>query len=143
MALKYLLDTNVVSEMTRPLPNEATVLAIRQHEAWCAICASTLEELTFGCANMRSAPRKALVQRWLAGLIETMPVLPFDQQAAVWLGRERARLQTIGRPAPRADGEIAAVAVTQGLTLVTRNRRDFEGFVGLRVEDWYAAPGPE
>ena len=64
-------------------------------------------------------------------------MLPFDQLAAAWLGAERARLAGLGRPAPRTDGEIAAVAVSLGLILVTRNQRDFAVFNGLVLEDWY------
>ena len=67
-------------------------------------------------------------------------MLPFDQRAAAWLGAERARLAAAGRPAPRTDGEIAAVAVTQGLTLVTRNGRDFLGFASLQLDNWHQPP---
>jgi tRNA(fMet)-specific endonuclease VapC len=137
VALTYLLDTNVVSELTKPLPNQAVVLALREHEAACAISAITVEELTIGCARMQSAPQRALMQRWLDGLVARLPVLPFDTAAALWLGRERARLASVGRTASRTDGEIAAVAMTQGLNLVTRNERDFSGFEGLRVVDWF------
>ncbi len=141
MPLRYLLDTNVVSELTKPLPNAAVVLTLRQHERDCAICAITLEELAFGCARTPSPQRQAWFSQWLQGLASRLPVLPFDSPAALWLGRERARLQALGRPAPRTDGQIAAVAVTQGLTLITRNGRDFAGFEGLRVGDWYRDAG--
>lgn len=137
MALRYLLDTNVVSELTKPAPNAAVLQALAQHEGTCAISAPTLEELTFGCARLPAGPRQAWLQRWLDGVASRIEVLPFDQTAAVWLGRERARLALAGRPAPRTDGEIAAVAVTQGLTLVTRNVRDFAAFNDLVTVDWY------
>jgi tRNA(fMet)-specific endonuclease VapC len=133
--MTYLLDTHVVSELTKPLPNRAVVLALREHEATCAICAITVEELTFGCARMQSAPQRALIQRWLDGLVARLPVLPFDTAAALWLGQERARLASLGRSASRTDGRIAAVAVTHGLSLVTMNGRDFAGFEGLRMVD--------
>jgi tRNA(fMet)-specific endonuclease VapC len=139
MALIYLLDTNVVSELIKPLPNPAVVLTLREHEAACAISATTFEELTFGCARMRVGPQQDLIRRWLQGLVGRLPVLPFDAAAAQWLGQQRARLVAVGRPPSRTEGEIAAVAVTQGLSLVTRNVRDFAGFEGLRLENWYAA----
>ncbi len=141
MALLYLLDTNVVSELTKPQPDAAVVMTFRQRESECAISAITLEELAFGGALLQSPQRRAWFAEWLAGLSARLPVLPFDATAALWLGRERARLQTLGRPAPRTDGEIAAVAVTQVLTLVTRNRRDFAGFEGLQVQGWHQEPG--
>jgi tRNA(fMet)-specific endonuclease VapC len=137
VALTYLLDTNVVSELIKPWPNQAVVLALREHEATCAISAITVEELTFGCARMQSVPQRALIQRWLDGLVARLPVLPFDTAAALWLGQERARLASLGRTASRTDGQIAAVAMTHGLNLVTRNGRDFAGFDGLQVVDWF------
>jgi tRNA(fMet)-specific endonuclease VapC len=140
VALTYLLDTNVVSELTKLMPNQAVVLALRRHELACAITATTVEELAFGCARMQSAPQQALIQRWLEGLVARLPVLQLDVAAALWLGQERARLVSLGRTASRTDGEIAAVSVTQGLCLVTRNVRDFAGFEGLRVENWFEAP---
>jgi tRNA(fMet)-specific endonuclease VapC len=138
MALIYLLDTNVVSELTKPLPNPAVVLRLREQEAVCAICATTVEELMFGCARMRGGAQQDLIRRWLDGLLARLPVLPFDAAAAQWLGQQRARLVALGRPPSRTDGEIAAVAVTKGLLLVTRNVRDFAAFEGLRLEDWHS-----
>lgn len=137
MSLLYLLDTNVVSELAKPVPNAPTVLAIREHEARCAISAITLEELSFGCALLASAARRQWFKQWLQGMVARLPVLPFDRNAAIWLGQERARLRKLGRPAPRTDGEIAAIAFTQDLTLVTHNTADFAGFAGLRVQDWH------
>jgi tRNA(fMet)-specific endonuclease VapC len=138
MTLNYLLDTNVVSELTKPLPNPAVVLRLREQEALCAICATTVEELMFGCARMRGGAQQELIRRWLEGLVARLPVLPFDATAALWLGLHRARLVTLGRPPSRTDGEIAAVAVTRGLALVTHNVRDFAAFEGLRIEDWHS-----
>lgn len=137
MALRYLLDTNVVSELTKAMPSEAVIKTLQKHEAACAICAPTLEEFVFGCARLQPGARQAWFRRWLDGLMTRIAVLPYDMKAALWLGQERARLAGLGRPAPRMDGEIAAVAVTNGLTLVTRNGRDFEGFLGLSLNDWH------
>jgi tRNA(fMet)-specific endonuclease VapC len=65
-----------------------------------------------------------------------MPALAYDARAAEWHARERVRLEAAGRPMPYADGQIAAIAMVNGLTLVTANVRDFRRVDGLRVEDW-------
>ncbi|MDO9163946.1 MAG: hypothetical protein Q8N35_18460 [Methylococcaceae bacterium] len=66
-----------------------------------------------------------------------LQVLPFDQVAAEWYAKERARLQKQGLTCAYADGEIAAIAVSQSLTLVTRNTKDFADFQNLALENWF------
>lgn len=141
MALRFLLDTNVVSELTKPAPNASVTHNLARYEADCAIGAPTLEELHFGCARLPPGARQDWLHRWITGLATRIEVLPYDQTAAAWLGPERARLAALGRPASRADGEIAAMAVTRGLLLVTRNVKDFDAFATLVVQDWHAAGG--
>jgi tRNA(fMet)-specific endonuclease VapC len=64
------------------------------------------------------------------------PILPYDEPAATWHGHERARLEHVGRPVPHVDGQIAAIAQVNGLTLVTVNAKDFGRFKDLEVVDW-------
>ena len=47
--------------------------------------------------------------------------------------------ERVGQPLPFVDGQIAAIAIACGATLVTRNTRDFEGLAGLRLADWFSA----
>jgi tRNA(fMet)-specific endonuclease VapC len=68
----------------------------------------------------------------------TIPVLPYDDRAAVWHAAERARLENAGRPAPFVDGQIAATAFVNGLTLVTDNLKDFGAFRGIKLVNWLA-----
>ena len=64
-------------------------------------------------------------------------ILPFDQAAAEWFAKERARLQCQGLTCAYADGEIAAIAATQKLSLVTRNTQDFKNFQKLVLQNWF------
>ena len=137
MALGYLLDTNVVSELAKALPNPGVAASWERHESVCAIGAPTLEELVFGSASLVAGVRQSWLQSWISGLVDRVAVLPYDAQAALWLGAERARLKGLGKPPPRTDGEIAAIAVRHGLVLVTHNVKDFANFSGLLVEDWH------
>jgi predicted nucleic acid-binding protein len=63
----------------------------------------------------------------------------YDEAAATWHARERTRLESIGRPTPFADGQIAAIASVNELVLVTANTRDFAPYKGLAIEDWSTA----
>lgn len=137
MALRYLLDTNVVSEWVKPLPNEAVLKRLARHQGACAMAATSLQELAFGFARLAPGRRRDHLEQWLAGLAERIPVIEFDAPAAWWLGVERARLAGQGIVLPYADGEIAACAVTRELHLVTRNGRDFEAVDGLRLVNWH------
>ncbi len=65
-------------------------------------------------------------------------MLPFDRAAAEWMGVERARLLKAGVAPAYRDAQIAAVAATRKLVVVTRNVADFRAFRGLRVQNWFA-----
>ena len=71
------------------------------------------------------------------GPAEKIPFPPYEKTAAEWFAQERARLTQIGHPPSYPDGQIAAVAVTNNLILVTRNMADFAHFAGLRLENWF------
>ena len=64
--------------------------------------------------------------------------LPYDGKAALWHGEQRARLDARGLRPLFADGQIAAIAATQALVVVTRNTADFEAFEGLEVLNWFS-----
>ena len=138
MTLRYLLDTNVVSELAKQSPHSGVAAKVIAHQSSCALAAPTVEELRFGVARLPGGRRREMLELWLDGILQRFALLPYDHRAALWLGRERARLAACGLPAPRADGEVAAVAMANGLTLITRNQVDFANFEGLAMEDWFA-----
>jgi predicted nucleic acid-binding protein len=72
---------------------------------------------------------------WLVRNAEVGSLLP----AAAWHGYERARLESLGKPAPFTDGQIAAIAHANDLVLVTINVKDFPRFKGLQVTNWSKA----
>ena len=70
--------------------------------------------------------------------LKTRDVPPYDRRAAEWHAHKRARLVNESCTPPYVDGQIAAIAAVNGLTLVTHNVTDFVAFEGLTVEDWFA-----
>jgi tRNA(fMet)-specific endonuclease VapC len=141
VSARFLLDTNALSEPLRPAPDAQFLSRFSEHRSVLAIAAPAWHEALFGLQRMPPGRKRDAVDGYLHGVIApTVDVLPYDAEAARWHAVERARLERAGRRVPFADGTIAAVAVRFGIPLVTRNRRDFEGFAGLEVVDWTAPP---
>jgi tRNA(fMet)-specific endonuclease VapC len=136
---RYLLDTNVLSEVTRHVPHPRVLARLSEVEGLASLAAITWYELRFGVRRLPAGHRRAALEAFVRGLPARFPVLAYDQRAASWHAEERARLESIGQPPSFADGQIAAIAATHGLVLVTRNRPDFAGFHDVRVESWWEA----
>ena len=137
MTIRFLLDTNVLSEPTRPTPDPKTLARLRRHDGALATCAPVWHELVFGVSRLPVSRRRRALDRYLQEVIlATLPILPYDAAAAAWHGRERARLQRKGISPSFADGQIAAIAKVHGLTVVTRNTADFRRFEALDVVAW-------
>ena len=135
--MEYLLDTNVVSEPLRPQPAAGIMRGLRAHEDVSAIPAPVWHELRFGCARLPRSRRRDVIERYLEEVVlASFPVLAYDRDAADWHALERARLSGTGRMPPFVDGQIAAIAYVNGLTLITSNTSHFRGFKGLRVQSW-------
>ncbi|MCA9545748.1 MAG: type II toxin-antitoxin system VapC family toxin [Myxococcales bacterium] len=137
MSLRYLLDTNVLSELARPRAAPQVMAAVEAARGSTATSATVWHELLRGTARLAEGRRKQDLQAWLVRIEAAIPILPYDAEAARWHAQQSARLMGLGRPPPYADGQIAAVAAVNGLVLVTRNVKDFEGYEGLLVEDWF------
>jgi tRNA(fMet)-specific endonuclease VapC len=138
VSLRYLLDTNILSEATRATPDAGVMAQLRRHGDRVATSAISWHELHHGLALMPPSRKRAAVAAYLESLAQAeLTVLPYATEAAEWHARERARLAAAGRTPPFIDGQIAAIAQTNGLTLVTRNTADFRHFSGLKVLNWF------
>lgn len=140
------LDTNVVSELMRPVPCEAVLAWVdRQPAQQIWVTAMTAAELLTGVALLPPGARKqrlaSHVRRLLAEVFAGR-ILSFDQDAAVAYAAVVATRRAVGSPIGAADAIIAASCLAAGAAaLATRNTADFAG-VGLTVVDpWATTPG--
>ena len=134
-----LLATNVLSEPTRPRPDVGVMSRVEASQREVCTAAPILHELRYGLARMPEGARKRDPARYFDQLLGgRLAILPYDREAALWHAGERARLASRGRTPPYADGQIAAIARVNDLTLVTRNTGDFAEFAELRVGSWFA-----
>src|SRR5690554_1254911 len=103
--MRYLLDTNTVSEPARPEPNELVLTRYRQHSRELAIASIVWHELLYGVARLPAGRRRRYLADYLARVVgPSLPVLPYDTRAASWHARERARLEAQGQTRTFVDG---------------------------------------
>jgi tRNA(fMet)-specific endonuclease VapC len=137
MSLAYLLDTNIVSEPLRPSPDQHVLELLERTQHELAIASLVWHELLFGYERLPDSTKKRASEAYLNDVVAgSLPVLPYDARAASWHASERARLTTIGKTPSFVDGQIAAIAAVNELTLVTANISDYSNFSELRVENW-------
>ncbi len=135
--VKYLLDTGVISEPLKSRPSEGILRRLREHEEEVAIPALVWHELRFGSSRLTHLRHREVIARYIEDVIlASFPVLDYDQRAADWHARERARLTGIGQAPSFVVGQIAAIAYVNKMTLVTSNPTEFRAFKGLQVRNW-------
>jgi predicted nucleic acid-binding protein len=121
--VSFLVDTNVLSELVRPAPAPSVVRWAEGLPTF-TLSVVTLEEVSFGLASKPNAR----IQRWFEAFLEAhCRVLDVTAPIARHAGILRGQLAARGRARTQADMLIAATAVQHGLTLATRNGKDFEG----------------
>ncbi len=138
----FVVDTNIISEATRPRRSEAVV---RWLQAQPKILLSTVSiiEIEYGIGRLPEAPRRKRLLEWYEGLLTApgISVLPVDVAVARAAARLRNDPESIGRPRPVLDLIIAATAQISGAVIATRNVSDFEG-LGIPLLNPFAG-GPQ
>lgn len=131
---RYLLDTNIVSDLIRNPQGKAAQRIAKVGEE--RVCTSVIvaAELRYGCAKSGS-PR---LTKAVEDLLLELAVLPFETPADAEYGNIRASLEAAGRPIGGNDLLIAAHARAVGATMVTANVNEFKRVRGLKVENWLA-----
>jgi tRNA(fMet)-specific endonuclease VapC len=128
----WMLDTIVLSELIRnPQDTLRRKVAGASPDTLCTSIVVACE-LRFGALRKGSDTLTRRVEQ----LLEALPVLPFDEPADRHYADIRASLERAGTPIGSHDLLIGAHARSLGLTVVTRNLREFERIPGLKVEDW-------
>ncbi len=126
-----------MSEPIKSQPNERVLEALSEHDGELATCSIVWHELQYGAASLSASKKRRAIEAYLEEAVRAaLPILPYDEEAAAWHARERARLGKRGRPPSAADGQVAAIARVNELVVVTANVKHFRRFQGLTLEDW-------
>lgn len=130
---RFLLDTNVVSEATKPAPSARLGDWMRERSRdELFVAALTLGEIRRGLYQMPLGARRRALEAWFQGPQGPLAafagrILTFDTETALVWGRLMAEGKAAGRPSAVSDTIIAASAIVHGCVVVTANTRDFRG----------------
>jgi hypothetical protein len=146
MSPRFLLDTNVLSELMREVPEPGVIDWFEQNRKAAMLTSAVSQaEILTGIALLPSGKRRTALgeaAQQMFGLDFAQRVCAFDAPAAGHYAQIVAARTRQGRPISTEDAQIAAIAIAGGLTLATRNTKDFQGITGLLLTDpWGKAPG--
>ena len=134
----YLIDTNVVSELTKASPDSGVVTFLsEQDDLW--LSSVVLHELEFGLLSLPEGRRRDDLQQVLSDFIAEFDdrILPLERVEAEWAARLRAEAHLSGRVLHLGDALIAGTARAHGLSVATRNVKDFDGLDVNVANPWH------
>ncbi len=135
----FVVDTTTFSEPIKPEPNRKVLSLLTSRQFDWGTSATAWEEFTLGIRVLPASARRNELEAYRRGLLNGgLAIVPFDEPAADWMASERARLLKKGTTPAYRDAQIAAVAASRELVLVTRNVEDFKAFRGLKIQNWFA-----
>ncbi len=124
--MTYLVDADVLSEPTKPVPNLRVVDWLRRNERLLAVDPIVLGEVQFGILLLPRGKRRTRLEEWFDAGVQRIQCVPWDAETALRWAQLLANLRATGRAMPIKDSLIAATALAHGLTVATRNRADFQ-----------------
>lgn len=137
----YLLDTNIISELTKPNPNKNVVKRIFETQNISTLCSITWAESLFGLKRLPEGKRKNTLIDFYMNTVQGMyEYLNFDIHAASIYSDIKSRLERDGKMPPELDLQIASIAIANNLVLITRNVQDFIEIAehsALMIENWF------
>lgn len=128
--MRYLLDTNIISELISKQPNE-NVLSFLEKESESSIFLSviTIGEIKSGIEKLQDHNKKIKLLTWLYDdLLKRFSgkIIDIDVEVMLEWGKLNQKLKSIGKPMPIMDSLIASTCSVKNLILVTRNEKDFQ-----------------
>lgn len=143
--MSFLLDTNVLSEIRRPQPDQRVLTWLDQvDEDRTYLSVITIAEIARGVALMDEGRRRTDLAQWLELDLPARfgdRILPVDTRIALIWGNLLASTRREGIGLSVMDGWIAATAIARQLVLVTRNTKDFQNLPLTLLDPWASAPG--
>lgn len=126
--MNYLVDTNVMSELAKPMPDERVLAWFHSNQSRLYVSSISIGEIRKGIELLPAGKRKEALKRWFQSICECMEgrILSFNTATAHVWGQMVGSLDKKGIQLPTIDSQLAATAKRNGLTMVTRNVADFK-----------------
>jgi predicted nucleic acid-binding protein len=137
---RYLVDANVLSEATKPAPDQRVVDWLVRNEPELAVDPVILGEIRFGILLLPRGRRRSRLERWFGDGVQRFQCLPWEASTGLRWAELLAALRAQGRAMPIKDSFIAATALAHDLAVATLDRRDFDA-AGVVVVDPVLEPG--
>jgi predicted nucleic acid-binding protein len=137
---RYLVDANVLSEATKPAPDQRVIDWLGHTEPELAVDPVILGEIRFGILLLPHGRRRSRLERWFEDGVQKLQCIPWETSTGLRWAELLATLRAEGRAMPIKDSFIAATAVAHDLAVVTLNLRDFDA-AGVVVVDPVAESG--
>ncbi len=122
---RFLVDANVLCEPTKAAPESHVVDWLRRNERLVAIDSVILGEIRYGILLLAEGRRRTRLEGWFSRVVQRVECLSWDAATGLHWAELLARVRGVGRTMTVKDSLIAATALRHGLTLATRNERDF------------------
>lgn len=137
--MRYLIDTCVLSELSRPDPEPQVLRFIEnalESELWLSVI--SIGEITKGFVSLKPGKKRTALEDWARRAEQQFEerILPIDVETARTWGQLSGNLRSKGIQIPTSDGLIAATALAHGLYVATRNTRDFASTGVLLINPW-------
>ena len=131
--MKYLIDTNILCELAKKNPDQSVIGWFSAHARdELLISAITVGEIAYGIEKKECGKTKEELAEWFESVLLNWfgkSIVALDTEVMLTWGK----LKAVSRTLPVLDSQIAAMALTCDATLITRNTRDYDGIVGLKV----------
>jgi predicted nucleic acid-binding protein len=136
----YLLDTNVISELTRHVPDPQVVSFLsEQEDLW--LSSILIHEVEYGLRLLPQGARRSRLSAMQSAILGTYEsrILPLDRVGAEWSAEFRAQARRAGRTIDMGDALIAGIARAHDLALATRNMAHFDDVAVEVINPWEAS----
>jgi toxin FitB len=137
---RYLVDANVLSEATKPAPDQRVVEWLGHNEPELAVDPIILGEIRFGILLLPRSCRRSRLESWFEEGVQRLHCIPWEASTGLRWAELVATLRAGGRAMPIKDSFIASTALAHDLAVVTLNRRDFDA-AGVVIVDPVAESG--